>query len=172
MKHAVAVTAALAGLCAASLYFAEVIDSRRAEPVPVAVNTKFNPAEVAAESPAAERLPSFRLVGVLVQEDGSTALLEVDGQPARSFREGDAITAAWTLAKVRPEFVTVTGAEKSVRVGLSGGVGAWNKSAAASTPAPSAMTPMAEAPPFVPLEVARERNRPFLEAINARTGGS
>ena len=174
MKRLMAGTAAsavIAGLGTAYFYRAGDVPARPAEnPAPVASN-QAKPIAAIAQPPARNaRMPSLRLVGVFVQQHGSTALLEVDGQSARPFREGDTLAPSWTLAQVTPEFVTVKDTQNTVRVGLQGGsAGAEH---AVKAPAATAASDRIDSPPLVPVEVARERNRAFLEAVRARKVGS
>ena len=164
--------AVLTGLVSAYLLY----PSRVPEPLRAAVPAhKSVPNAKPAPSLAAPAvMPALRLVGLLGQVNGAEALIELDGAQARAFHVRDPVAPGWVLEEIGADSVVLGHGADRMRLALTERTAAPVNADSGLRHAPEdALGPKLPSRPVpVPDEVARERNRRFLQAVRGRNSGS
>jgi hypothetical protein len=132
-------------------------------------------ADTAIVTPStSSRVPTIRLVGLIHQGAGSSAMVEVQGIVAQPFHTGEAVVADWVLQKIGADHIIVGNGVQQARVELEAAQSATLGAPYQKPEQPSERKPDPMLGPpvaLVPDDVARENNRRFVEAVRRRNSG-
>jgi hypothetical protein len=114
-------------------------------------------------------------VGLILQGDGSSAVLEVDGNAAQSFRVGETVSQNWRLGDIGLQHVLLVNENEHVRIEAERETA--NTLPASPASAVESVPPkleLVQGGPLVmpPDDVARARNQEFLELMRRRGSGN